>query len=504
MKIYFINSKQKECGVYQYGRRLWDSLKDSTLNIQYFEISDAKEFLLLDFTDVSILFFNWIEGGTAGPFGWYTHDLAQQIKQQNITTVSIMHTNSCFSAKFDYFIDQNPYISGMPRPLYKFDAVSSNHKNKVINIGSFGFVSNYKKFDTVVKLVNEQFDIARINLNISTPFYAHDSRNNLERTINEIRAIPLKPGIELNLNVQFLDNDELLDFISKNDLMIFAYENMEDVSSVVDYVVSTETPLGVTSTGAFKHVYTEKIDIHKHKLQDILDFNKQTKYIAQYKKEWSTDNIKRFFEIAFGKIGQTTYAQACQDRFALELVGPYGFFLDLGAGWDEFAINSNTLLLEEHGWDGICVDGDSAHAERRQSKSIRSKIICTYVPQTTIKEILDSNNAPKIIDYVSIDIDPVSVEALLNFPFNDYEFKVMTFEHDLYRAGSTQKDAAYNILTKNGYVRLCNNVNVPESMGLGLYFEDWWVNPKYFSQEFIENNTFDGQLGTHITSNIRI
>jgi hypothetical protein len=51
--------------------------------------------------------------------------------------------------------------------------------------------------------------------------------------------------------------------------------------------------------------------------------------------------------------------------------------------------------------------------------------------------------------------------------------------------------------------RLCNNVNVPEAMGIGLYFEDWWVNPKYFSKEFIENNTFDGQLGTYITSNIR-
>lgn len=503
MKIYFINSKQKQCGVYQYGVRLWESIKESNLDIEYHEIANENEFLSLDFSQVTLILFNWIEGGSAGPFGWYTHRLAELVKSRNITTVSILHTTNYFSTTFDHFIDQDPSVSGMPRPLYNFNTSKEKPKHDVVNIGSFGFVSDYKKFATVVKLVNEQFDKARININITSPFYAEVGRNDLQKTIQEIHSIQLKQGIELNLTTEFLDNEQLLDFVHNNDLMVFAYEGMTDISSVVDYVVSTGTPLGVTPIGAFKHVYTEEIDIQKNRLQDILDFNLRTNHIKQFRDEWSTENMKRFFEIALTKIGQKTYAQVCQDRFVLELIGPSGFFLDLGAGWDAYTLNSNTLLLEELGWDGISVEGDPVHAERRQSKCIRSKVVCTYIPQTTIKEILDGNNAPKVIDYVSVDIDPVSVDALNNFPFEEYEFKVMTFEHDTYRAGPAQKDAAYDILTSKGYVRLCNNVNVPESMGLGLYFEDWWVNPKYFSKEFIENNTFDGQLGTYITSNIR-
>ena len=126
-----------------------------------------------------------------------------------------------------------------------------------------------------------------------------------------------------------------------------------------------------------------------------------------------------------------------------------------------------------------------------------------YIPQTQIVDILKDNNAPKVIDYVSVDIDPMSMIGLNNFPFDEYEFKVMTFEHDTYRNGPEQKELAYALLTEKGYVRLCNNVNVPEAQGVGLYFEDWWVNPKYFSEEFIANNQFDKCLGPYIIENIK-
>jgi hypothetical protein len=126
------------------------------------------------------------------------------------------------------------------------------------------------------------------------------------------------------------------------------------------------------------------------------------------------------------------------------------------------------------------------------------------IPQTTIKSILDSNNAPKVIDYVSIDTDPSSMIALNNFPFGEYEFKVMTFEHDLYNGNDIQKILSYELLSSKGYVRLCNNVNIPEELGVGLYFEDWWVNSKYFSKEFIENNSFENDLGRNIVNKIQL
>lgn len=503
MKIYFINSKEKSCGVYQYGLRFWEAIKDTKLNVEYFEISNVQEFYSLNFSDVDIIFFNWIEGGSTGPFGWFTHQVAAQLKQFDIKTVSILHTNSCFSTSIDTFIDQNPIESNLPRPLYKFDINKPKDKNEIINIGSFGFAGSHKGFADIVRMVNEQFTEAKININVTNAFYGDVSGEALRTVVEEINNVPRKEGIELNLTTSFMDNNDLLNFVYNNDLVVFAYRTVGDISSVVDYAISTNTPIAVTSIPAFRHVYVEQIDIYKNKLQDILDYNLRSNYVETFREEWSTDNLKMFFEIAMNKIGQKSYAQVCQDRFALELIGTDGFFLDLGAGWDGGVLNSNTLLLEEFGWDGISVDGNPEHANRRRSKCIRSKVICEYIPETTIKEILDSNFAPKVIDYVSVDIEPFSMVALNNFPFDDYEFKVMTFEHDLYAAGPKQKQEAYDLLTSHGYVRLCNNVNVPESMGMGLFFEDWWVNPKYFSQQFIENNTFDGELGSFITSNIR-
>lgn len=504
MKIYFINSKQPECGVYQYGLRYWDAIKNTNLNVEYVEISTEQEFLSLDFSDVHVVFFNWIEGGSTGPFGWLNHDLTQNLRDRNITTISVLHTNNCFSTTFDNFVDQNPFRSGMPRPLYAFDTSKEKPNNKIINIGSFGFAGPHKNFPEIVRLVNEQFESAQININVTNAFYGDVDKTVLNQVLEDIHAVPRKPGIELNVTTDFLSNEELLDFVHNNDLIVFAYDYVGDIASVVDYVISTETPIAVTSISSFSHVYTEQIDIHKHSLRDILDFNLKTSYIKQFKSKWSNQKLQQYFERIMTIVTKQSYAQVCQDLFALKLIGTNGFFLDLGAGWDEFSVNSNTVLLEEFGWDGISVEGNIDNAHRRNSRAIKSTTICTYIPDTTIKEILDEHNAPTVIDYVSIDIEPMSITALNNFPFDEYEFKVLTFEHDLYASNSFQKDEAYKLLTERGYFRLCNNVNVPEAMGLGLYFEDWWINPKHFSKEFIENNTFDGQLGTHITSNIRI
>jgi hypothetical protein len=202
-----------------------------------------------------------------------------------------------------------------------------------------------------------------------------------------------------------------------------------------------------------------------------------------------------------------TYSQVYQDQFVLKLIGKFGFFLDLGAGWDHSGINSNSLLLEELGWSGICIDGNYSSLINRKNFSIRSHTINAMIPQTQLRDIFKQYQAPKTFDYVSLDIDPTSIIGLENFPFDEYDFKVMTFEHDFYAGGDSTKLKSYEILSNLGYVRLCNDVKAPNG-SLNLwndtnYFEDWWINPKYFNSEFIKLNTFDKQSGEYIVSNIK-
>lgn len=49
-------------------------------------------------------------------------------------------------------------------------------------------------------------------------------------------------------------------------------------------------------------------------------------------------------------------------------------------------------------------------------------------------EILKANEFPKVIDYLLLDIDPAinTFNCLLRIPFEEYRFRVITFEHDLY------------------------------------------------------------------------
>lgn len=508
MKVYFINSKEPNCGVYQYGLRMWDSIKHTNRDVQYYEIDKLSDFEKLDFTEVDIIFFNWIEGGFTGPFNWYNHNVAQKLKiEYNITTITIKHTNDFSTATFDYQIDQNYNNSGLVRPLYEYDITKQKEKNKVPTIGSFGFAGEHKGFDDIIRLVNQQYDYANINLHITNAYYGDIDGVGQRKLIEYLKSIPIKQGIKLNITNNFLTNTDILDFVYKNDIIVLAYKHVTDISSLPDYVISTNTPIAVTSVGAFNHVYCEQIDINKHTISEILHYNQLSGYVENLRKQWSQKNMLIWFEnlmdLIYEQIRTKTYSQVCQDRFVLNLIGKKGYFLDLGAGWDYSRVNSNTLLLEEWGWDGICVDANPQHAQLRMSVSIRSKMEIVYIPETSIKELLQKHNAPNTIDYLSIDIEPNSIIALENFPFNEYDFKVLTFEHDSYAAGNWQKDTAYEILKSNGYVRLCNNINIEDRESVGLYFEDWWVNPKYFSQEFITNNTFDGVFGSFVVDNLR-
>ena len=256
MKIYFINSKKKNCGVYQHGRRVWDALSGTKLDIQYFEIESIDEFNSLDFSKVDILFFNWIEGGSTGPFAWFNTSIAVKLKNDyGITTATIMHTHHFGTAQFDYYVDQDTTKSGFIRPLYDYDITKLKNNHDVIHIGSFGFAGPHKGFVDIVNLVNKQYEAAQINLHITNAYYG-DADGSYQRTlIDELESIPLKPHIKLNITTNFITNEEILDFVYNNDIIVLAYKGAMDISGVPDYAISTNTPIAVSDTGAFTHVY---------------------------------------------------------------------------------------------------------------------------------------------------------------------------------------------------------------------------------------------------------
>ena len=187
---------------------------------------------------------------------------------------------------------------------------------------------------------------------------------------------------------------------------------------------------------------------------------------------------------------KNSYSQLNQDIFVdTVLQQRSGFFIEAGCG-DGYTL-SNTLALEEIGWNGILIDIDKDLLEKclklRDKNSIVLELDLSLV---SLKDILAAFNAPKIIDYLSIDIDDYSLAPLVGFPFEEYNIKVITFEHDAYRFGSQLKTPSRKFLKEKGFKLVCKNVGsvvleeantVPYSLASPQ--EDWYVNTNLVPEE---------------------
>ena len=69
----------------------------------------------------------------------------------------------------------------------------------------------------------------------------------------------------------------------------------------------------------------------------------------------------------------------------------------------------------------------------------------TWAPAITLDSILDINSAPKIINFLSIDVEGAEYAVLSGVDFSKYEFCVICTDCEL-------NSPAYNLLMSNNYV----------------------------------------------------
>jgi SAM-dependent methyltransferase len=171
-----------------------------------------------------------------------------------------------------------------------------------------------------------------------------------------------------------------------------------------------------------------------------------------------------------------SYSQIGQDLFTLELFGPNGTFLDFGCGNGiDKPCGNNTFLLEQNGWTGISVDIDAAaiHEFNQNRKTLSFAVDLT----TDLPNKLKLMHCPKLFDYWSFDVDEATDSVLDHFPFEDYEFKFISFEHNQYHAGyKGLKERSLELFESKGYKILVENV-----MFRAWSVEDWYINPKYIN-----------------------
>ena len=202
--------------------------------------------------------------------------------------------------------------------------------------------------------------------------------------------------------------------------------------------------------------------------------------------------------ICSGKEGQDLFAQAM-------MRGNTGYFLDIGC--NHGIHHNNTYSLERAGWKGLLFDILEPTAEQMlwARKSPYSLIDCT---SEGFQNILNEE-APKEVDYISLDIDGETHNCLERVLRAGIKFKVMTFEHDRHKSGDARKAPAKKMLQDHGYHVLHENVMSdlklhPETqkyltvrrhkkrgftVGGWHEWEDWWIHPDYFDKDVLEIST---------------
>lgn len=206
----------------------------------------------------------------------------------------------------------------------------------------------------------------------------------------------------------------------------------------------------------------------------------------------------------FISVYRKSISQSMQDYWIINEVFPgkrNGFFLDIGST-DGVTINNTYILEKRFGWDGICIepnpyffnqlignrrctclnlcvdkepgkvkfcyyhvlggivdkdtdcawcnDVNFADLPEKLDNPILKSLLKRYgvsiveLDAVPLVDVLDEYRVPRVIDYLSIDVEGAEERILKDFPFDKYTFSAITIERP--------SDTLHKVFTENDYI----------------------------------------------------
>lgn len=154
------------------------------------------------------------------------------------------------------------------------------------------------------------------------------------------------------------------------------------------------------------------------------------------------------------------YSQIGQDLIVLKYLKnkKNGVFVDIGCGYPKY-INNTFLLEEDYNWSGLSIDlHDCVESDGIKWDGIRNtKRLLTDALTVNYSKLFKDENLPKVIDYLSMDLEPPSLtmDCLYKIPFDEYTFNVVTFEIDKGRDNDVERITnSRDYFKSKGYILL--------------------------------------------------
>jgi hypothetical protein len=309
-KILFVNSDKEADGLTDYGRRFNHVIQQSQKHkVKYIEVSHVQNIeIIATYFKPDIVIYNYhkmtfpyLPVITKNGIGKYKQVLIYHEYGNDCFSDAIIHVDT---TKTD---DVSKQFFSVPRPLYDTDFKFT--KNDIPHFGSYGFGGHHKNFDFAVHLIVEQFEEAVINFNIPCCHFDYDI-NIRKGILNNCKQIVKDSGknIKINISEDFLNYDDLIKFLNKNDCIIFMHADRDNIadltlSASTDYALMAKKPIALSKSNMFRHfenvnpsVYAADrslIDIINsgiEPLQSMYEANGTKAFLEKF--EWIIDNLK--------------------------------------------------------------------------------------------------------------------------------------------------------------------------------------------------------------------
>ena len=353
--ILFVTHKPKQCGVYEFGKSIFHVISSSGkydfIKAECESLAELKEAIVEHNPSVIIynyhpsvlpwlctkiskgLYRNNLSGINAIQIG-IIHEITQQVADtatgygnKYITGPSQKKLNSLF----DFYIAADPtlllknplvYKTGRLIPTYNKQAA----KPAITTIGSFGFATPKKGFEKLVKQVNDEFDEAIIRLNMPSADFGDSDGANARLIADNCRKLIVKPGIRLEVSHQFMNDNELLDFLAGNSMNVFMYEDKEGrgISSAVDNALAVKRPIAVSRCPMFRHILQAKPSVctDDNSLKTILANGFAP--LSRITKDWTADNLRWEYERILDSVTAKTENQSKSKMGIIRTIQSFG------------------------------------------------------------------------------------------------------------------------------------------------------------------------------------
>ena len=275
--ILFVSHKKAQCGVYEFGKNITDALQHSQhyrfIRVECSSLAELQT-AIAENAPVGIIYnyhpsvLPWVatkispklyksniasipipQIGIIHEITQHVADTATNYKKKLLFGVASHLSNSLF----DFYIGLDPTLLLKNPLVYKTGRLIPSYQNnfpvpsKPV-IGSFGFGTPKKGFEKIMQLVQQEFDEAVIRFNIPAADFGDDKDGVKARGIAaKCKSLITKPGVQLIVTHDYMDNKTLLDFLAKNTVNVFLYEHDmtsgKGLSSAVDNAMAVQRPV---------------------------------------------------------------------------------------------------------------------------------------------------------------------------------------------------------------------------------------------------------------------